>query len=349
MSLKFRFGNIIDVKFHVAAIVNSANPESVIGGGVEEAIYRAAGEEALLAERRKIGEIKAGQAKLSSGCNMHNINSADSIIHTVATPWVGGSNGEKEVLKSCYLEALKIIHGKNIKTAAFPLLGTGAYGFPLEVAFNIAVETISDWLINNSNKDIWLVSNNPDCCELFEKYKNEHADVFLDNNYIEADRSKYLNSNYDIAFEKYEHETEQINRLKEAFAESQKKCELSAEDFLRINSTELDLASTLQLLMSEYKVTSSDFFNKNIFDSSYYGKIINRINKSVEKNTVMAMGFVMKLSEEDFNKLLASAGYALMLSSKTDQLALWCIRNKKYDLDKEVRDIYVKYKVKAFY
>lgn len=350
MALKFRIGNIIDTKFQITAVVNSANPDpSIIGDGVENVIYNASGREELLKERKTIGEICPGQAFLSSSCNMHNINGAKYIIHTVATPWCKGLNSEIQVLRSCYIEALKLIKGKNIKSAAFPLLGTGAYGYPLEQAFNIAVEVINQWLSRNVNNcDIWIVTNNPEANAIAIKYQNSNPEVFLTNNYVELDEGRYIHNNYDTSLESYEYsEHEQIKELRKAFIKSQKDINLESKEFLRLNSTGLDIASTLQLLMDKYNITSSDFFEANILNSSYYGKIVNRKNKTVDKNTILAMGFVMRLSQEDFNKLLASGGYALNRSSKTELLALYCIQNQIYNL-REVSNIYAECNVDSF-
>lgn len=350
MPLKLHYGNIITPQFQVTAVVNSANPEpEIIGSGVETEIYNAAGYEELLKLRKEIGSIGPGQARLSGACNMHNINGARYVIHTVATPWVGGDNNEEEVLKSCYLECLKLVRGKKIKSVAFPLLGAGTYGYKPETAFEIAVKTISNWLEHNAYCNVYLVTIDPKVKVEFENYVNSNPGAFLEDKYIESNSAEYIKNHYDESLEYYEHETEQIDRLKNAFKNKQKKQKLSARQFLTVNSTTPDVASTLILLMEKYNVTSSLFFDEMKINSSYYGKIINRENKSVQKETLMEMGFVMKLTEEDFNKLLASGGYTLNLSNKTDILALWCIRNQIFDLKKEVPAIYSENKVDTFF
>ena len=85
-------------KVKADAIVNTANPKPRIGGGTDSAIYAAAGEEQLLAQRKKIGEITPGQAYSTDAFALN----AKYIIHTVGPAWMDGSHGEREILHSCY-------------------------------------------------------------------------------------------------------------------------------------------------------------------------------------------------------------------------------------------------------
>ena len=89
-------------KVKATVIVNTANPHPIIGGGTDSAIYKAAGENELLAERKKIGDILPGQAVASPAFNL----SAKHIIHTVGPAWVDGNHGERDILRSCYTNSL---------------------------------------------------------------------------------------------------------------------------------------------------------------------------------------------------------------------------------------------------
>ena len=117
-------------KVKADAIVNTANPKPVIGAGTDSAVYKAAGEEKLLAARKLIGDIKPGHAIETSAYNLD----AKYIIHTVCVAWNGGNDGEMDILADCYQNALILANELNCKSIAFPLIGTGAYGFPHDSA-----------------------------------------------------------------------------------------------------------------------------------------------------------------------------------------------------------------------
>ena len=129
----------------VDAIVNAANSSLMGGGGVDGAIHRAGGPTILeeckriVAERRR---LPAGQAVITTGGNLP----ARHVIHTVGPIWSGGRMGEAETLASAYRESLKLAAQHKLKRIAFPSISTGAYGYPLEQAAEVALHTITTFL-----------------------------------------------------------------------------------------------------------------------------------------------------------------------------------------------------------
>ncbi len=123
------------------AIVNAANNELRVGGGVDGAINRAGGP-AIQAEARQIGYCPTGQAVITTGGNLK----AKYVIHTVGPIYRGGTSGEADLLASCYRESLKLASARSIKSLAFPSISTGVYGYPVAQAARIALRTTADYL-----------------------------------------------------------------------------------------------------------------------------------------------------------------------------------------------------------
>jgi O-acetyl-ADP-ribose deacetylase len=134
--------------FDVDAIVNAANTTLLGGAGVAGAIHRAAGPE-LVAECRTLGGCRPGEAKLTQGYRLP----ARFVIHTVGPVWTGGKRGEPQILANCYRNSLEMAVKNRIKTIAFPAISCGAYGYPIEEAARIAVDTTRELLATEAKID----------------------------------------------------------------------------------------------------------------------------------------------------------------------------------------------------
>lgn len=161
MEKEFRVGNtrIILVQGDITemqadAIVNAANSSLMGGGGVDGAIHRRGGPK-ILEDCRRIratvwpNGLPTGKAVITSGGNLK----AKRVIHTVGPVWHGGTHGEPELLVDAYLNSLKLAISEGLRTVAFPSISTGAYGYPIEKACQVALATIKDFLEKENRLD----------------------------------------------------------------------------------------------------------------------------------------------------------------------------------------------------
>ena len=166
-------------KVRADAIVNTANPMPVVGRGTDTAVYEAAGREKLLAARKEIGVIERGQSAWTPAFNLKK-HGVKYIIHTIGVFYQDGNHGEKEILRRCYQTALKTAAELNCKSVAIPLLASGFYRFPKELALQIAVEEISRFLLEHE-VDVLLVVYDKESYKISEKLFDDVEDFLFDN------------------------------------------------------------------------------------------------------------------------------------------------------------------------
>ncbi|MEG2086447.1 MAG: O-acetyl-ADP-ribose deacetylase [Clostridia bacterium] len=196
-NLEIVLGDITQIS--VDCIVNAANSSLLGGGGVDGAIHKAAGGN-LLNECMKLGGCKTGEAKITKGYNLP----AKYVIHTVGPVWRGGDNGEKELLESCYKSSVELAFKNRLESIAFPLISSGAYGYPIDDAIKVAIDMLSEYC---NDIYITLVLFNGEVYEQANKYllkKNEKVvekhdekpilskeDYLLLENFIDNNNSLY--------------------------------------------------------------------------------------------------------------------------------------------------------------
>ena len=166
-------------KMKTDAIVNAANVELKMGGGVCGDIFKAAGVEELEKECNSIGGCNVGRAVITKGYKLH----AKHIIHTVGPIWRGGGYNEDKLLHSAYMSSLKLALENNIKSISFPLISSGIYGYPKDKALRIAIDAIGEFLLKH-DMDVYLLVYGKDTVLLSEKLFSK-IEKYIDDNYIE--------------------------------------------------------------------------------------------------------------------------------------------------------------------
>jgi O-acetyl-ADP-ribose deacetylase (regulator of RNase III) len=162
-------GNIAKQK-DMEAVVNAANAWLRPGGGVAGAIHRAAGP-GLEKECRPMAPIKPGEAVISGAHNLPN----RYVIHCLG-PVYGRDKPEDELLAACYRRALELAEEKGIESVAFPAISTGAFGYPLEAATEVAFRTIGDMIPGLKKvKHIRFVLHGESALKIHEKYLDSLA------------------------------------------------------------------------------------------------------------------------------------------------------------------------------
>lgn len=323
-------------KVRADAIVNTANPIPVIGRGTDSSIYEAAGREQLLEARRKIGVIERGQSIWTPSFNLRK-HGVKYIIHTSGIIYRDGNHGEKDILRSCYQTALTIAAELNCKSVAIPLLASGNYRFPKDLALQIAVEEISRYLLEHE-VDVFLVVYDAESYKISEKLFDDVEDFLSDNldGYeVEEEHIQYKAS-YNTVIGSLSadriFESARAVQSEPILSEEKKIAPIDVDAFIRSSKDKLNFQNTLMHLIADRKVDNSVIYKKACIDKKFFSKIISNKDYVPKKHTVMALGLALELPLEEYERFLASAGYAFMPSSKFDLIIKYCVMNHIYNL-----------------
>ena len=177
-------------KMQVDAIVNTANKAPIYSTGTDTAVYKAAGEEELLAERRKIGYMNEGEVAITLGLKLP----AKYIIHAVSPCYLDGNSGEEQKLRDCYKKSLALAAEYKCKSIAFPLIATGSFGYPKEEGMRIALDEINAFLMKQDMLVYLVVFDTASTKLGMNLYPDLEA--YIDHNYVCDKREEEYGERY---------------------------------------------------------------------------------------------------------------------------------------------------------
>lgn len=311
------------VNMQVDAVVNTANPNPVIGSGVDSGIHKKAGHELLVA-RQKIGCIDFGDAAITPGFDLD----ARYVIHTVGPVWKDGSHREEQILSSCYRNSLTLAKEHECESIAFPLIATGNYGFPKSLALQIAVREISTFLLENEMQ-VYLVVFGKEAFALSEKlFKSVNS--YIDENYI---RSKKLDEYGTESMYGSRLETRRIREQECADMSVGAAIPMDSDDWGQlINDLDAGFSETLLQLIDRTGKKDSEIYKKANVDRKLFSKIRNNMDYRPSKTTALAFAFALELDVEETKDFISRAGFALSHSSKFDVIVEYFLVNRNYNV-----------------
>lgn len=305
------------------AIVNTANPRPVYAGEVDRSIYLAAGKEKLLAARREIGEIEVGKAAYTPAFGL----SARCIIHTVGPTWVDGRHGEVEQVRSCYRESLALAQQLGCTSIAFPLISTGAYHFPRDLALEAASAEIYPFVLHHTMM-VYLVVYDQDSYDLSGRLSPQIRS-YIDEHYVQEQQERAMEDAQrgDETVDLKLLQERRRERLRQ-FQGSAKKREQSLDQ--AISAAGPDFAAYLQELIDRRGMKNAELCRASNISRQTLSNLLGG-GKPPKKGTVAALTVGLRLSLEEAEAFYARAGYSLTTYQKEDLAMRYFLERGEYN------------------
>ena len=320
-------------KMSVDAIVNAANTSLLGGGGVDGCIHRAAGPE-LLVECETLHGCKTGSAKITKGYKLP----CKYVIHAVGPRWYDGRHSERERLISCYRTSLMLAKEYGCESVAFPLISSGIFGYPKDQALKAAIDTISDFLLENE-MTVYIV--------IFDRKAYQISGKLF------ADIASYIDDRY--VDEHTDSRSERLRRMNAFRMEEPMPCESSVYDEDAIEQLvppvsaavapkkaatlddalgQIDESFSEMLLrkIDERGMTDAQCYKKANIDRKLFSKIRSDKLYKPSKPTAIAFAIALELSLDETRDMLMKAGFALSHSNKFDIIIEFFISMGNYNV-----------------
>ena len=309
------------------AIVNPANGNLLQGSGTSRAIYQAAGEQELTASCEAIGRCDLGRAVCTPTFGLP----AKYIFHAVCPAWQGGGFGEAEQLAGAYHSALELAAEYHCESVAFPLLSSGNYGYPKEQAFRIAVDTITQYVMEH-DLTVYLVLYDRHSLAVSRKLFAS-VEEYIDDHYVAQNDESYEfdRRRRDAAAQRWRLEEEAAPMLEAAAPPTAPMAARSLESLM--DNLGESFTTRLLRLIDERGLKDSTVYKQSNISRQHFSKIQCNRDYNPKKKTVLAFAVGLHLSENETIDLLKSAGYAFSDGSKRDWIVRYCLEHKIYNIN----------------
>ena len=343
------------VRMQADAIVNTANPLPRIGSGVDQRIHEAAGP-LLLQARQTIGAIQPGDAAITPGYSLP----CKYVIHAVGPSWQGGDRGETVLLRSCYSRSLFLARQWGCQSIAFPLISSGNYGFPKEVALRVATDAISAFLEENEMQ-VYLVVYDRESLRVSEslhyevtRYIHNHQvreyspdysrEVFSAPAPMSAEDARPKSRRPGISLPKIQRPKKEAPPPDPAVGHSIPVFPTAAPSAPYPASTpvaapvplsftpDAGFSETLLKLIDKTGKKDSEIYKKANLSKQHFSKIRNNPDYKPTKPTAIALAIALELDLEQTRDLIGRAGFALTKSSVFDLIIMFFIEQHNYNV-----------------
>ena len=298
------------------AIVNTANPQPVIGSGTDAGIHAKAGPR-LLQARQKIGGIPRGQAAITPAYDLP----AKYVIHTVGPVWTDGTQNEEALLRSCYDNSLALALQYRCRSVAFPLISTGNYGFPKDKALQIAIAAFSAFLTEHEMQ-IYLVVFDNAAFRLSEQLFDRVAS-YIDDHYAAAQYRRR-------EMPPMRQATEMVREECTAYRSMPAPKAMSLEEILQ--QEDIGFTEALLRRIDASGKKDSVIYKRANLSKQHFSKIRNNPHYKPTKPTAIALAIALELDLADTRDLIGRAGFALTNSSKFDLIIRYFIQQRNYNI-----------------
>lgn len=309
-------------KMKVDAIVNTTNEKMIGYSGVDELVHTIAGPE-MDAECATLAPLGLGQAKITGGYGLP----CKYVIHTSGPVWQGGLVGESAILRSCYIESLKLALQSGCRTVAFPLISSGAYGYPKDQVLKFAIQTITEFLFHNE-LTVYLCVFDKESYTFSQKLFDDIQDFIEEDNGEDQNSvdNTVLNSLFACSLKPRPRIEESRKAIKDSFAKGK-----SLQDYMK--ERDKSFGEKLFALIDESGMSDVECYKKANVDKKTFSKIkCNLKTYKPSKQTAVAFAIALKLDLEETQDLLASAGMTLSRGIVFDKIIRYFIQNENYDI-----------------
>ena len=314
------------------AIVNPANRNLLQGSGTSRAIYQAAGEQELTASCETIGRCDLGRAVCTPAFGLP----AKYIFHAVCPAWHGGGFGEAEQLAGAYHSALELAAEYHCESVAFPLLSSGNYGYPKEQAFRIAVDTITQYVMEHDLTVYLVLYDRGSLAVSWKLFAS--VEEYIDDHYVAQNDESYQfdrRRREPAERRRWRLEEEATPMLETAAAPPPPAAAPMVARSLENLMDNLGESFTTRLLrlIDERGLKDSTVYKQSNISRQHFSKIQCNRDYNPKKKTVLAFAVGLHLSEDETIDLLKSAGYAFSDGSKRDWIVRYCLEHKIYNIN----------------